>query len=47
MTNSFKKDTIILDTSAVFLNPGPGHPPALHILCVFLIKHTWFNLWAH
>ncbi len=27
----------------VFLNPGPGRPPTLHILCVSLIKHTWFN----
>ncbi len=24
----------------VFLNPGPGLPPTLHILCVSLIKHT-------
>ncbi len=22
-------------------------PAALHILCVSLIKQTWFNSWAH
>ncbi len=27
----------------VFRNPGPGRHPTLHILCVSLIKRTWFN----
>ncbi len=34
-------------SKTVFLNPGPGRPPTLHILCVPLIKHTWFNSLAH
>ncbi len=32
---------------AVIPNSGPGEPPMLHILDVFLIKDTWFNSSAH